>query len=95
MVVAVVTALSALFGAFQAFFGENEVVKKIMDFGAFIEILPGKDGLCHISKLAAKRVNKVSDVVKEGERIRVRVVEVDKLGRINLSAVNVDDPDQD
>jgi polyribonucleotide nucleotidyltransferase len=66
-------------------------VKKIMDFGAFIEILPGKDGLCHISKLTARRVNKVSDVVKEGERIRVRVVEVDKLGRINLSALNVDD----
>lgn len=69
----------------------NGIVKKIMDFGAFIEILPGKDGLCHISKLASKRVNKVSDVVREGERIRVRVVEVDKLGRINLSAVNVDD----
>jgi len=71
----------------------NGIVKKIMDFGAFIEILPGKDGLCHISKLASKRVNKVSDVVREGERIRVRVVEVDKLGRINLSAVNVDDPE--
>jgi len=68
----------------------NGTVKKIMDFGAFIEILPGKDGLCHISKLAERRVNKVSDVVKEGDRIRVRVVDVDKLGRINLSAVNVD-----
>jgi polyribonucleotide nucleotidyltransferase len=66
------------------------VVKKIMDFGAFVEILPGKDGLCHISKLSDKRVNKVSDVVREGDRIRVRVVEVDKLGRINLSAQNVD-----
>lgn len=65
-------------------------VKKIMDFGAFIEILPGKDGLCHISKLSNKRVNKVSDIVREGEQIRVRVVEVDKLGRINLSAINLD-----
>ena len=68
----------------------NGTVKKIMDFGAFIEILPGKDGLCHISKLSDKRVNKVSDVVREGDTIRVRVVEVDKLGRINLSAQNVD-----
>ncbi|MDR2735192.1 MAG: polyribonucleotide nucleotidyltransferase [Spirochaetota bacterium] len=68
----------------------NGLVKKIMDFGAFIEILPGKDGLCHISKLSEKRVNKVSDVIREGEYIKVRVVDVDRLGRINLSALNTD-----
>lgn len=65
-------------------------VKRIMDFGAFVELLPGKEGLCHISKLANHRVNKVRDVVKEGDTLRVKVIEIDKLGRINLSAVNID-----
>src|SRR5574344_709520 len=64
------------------------VVKKIMDFGAFIEILPGKEGLCHISKLSRKRVEHVEDVVKEGQKIPVKLLEVDKMGRLNLSYID-------
>lgn len=60
-------------------------VVRIMDFGAFVEILPGKDGLVHISKLDKKRVEKVTDVVNEGDEITVKVIEIDKQGRINLS----------
>ena len=56
------------------------------NFGAFVEILPGKDGLCHISKLANRRVEKVSDVVKEGDMLTVKVMEIDqKTGKISLS----------
>lgn len=60
-------------------------VKKVMDFGAFIEILPGKEGLCHISQLAPHRVNRVEDVVREGDEVTVKITEIDRLGRINLS----------
>jgi polyribonucleotide nucleotidyltransferase len=60
-------------------------VKRIMDFGAFVEILPGKEGLVHISKLAAGRVENVSDVVKEGQVLTVTVTEIDHMGRINLA----------
>jgi polyribonucleotide nucleotidyltransferase len=60
-------------------------VKRIMDFGAFVEILPGKEGLVHISKLKAERVENVSDVVSEGQELEVQVTEVDKMGRINLA----------
>ena len=56
-----------------------------MEFGAFVEIAPGKDGLVHISKLDEKRVNKVEDVVNIGDEIWVKVVEIDRMGRINLS----------
>lgn len=66
----------------------NGVVKKIMDFGAFVEILPGKEGLCHISKLSTERVAKVSDVLKEGQEIPIKLLEIDKLGRLNLSYVD-------
>lgn len=59
-------------------------VTKIMNFGAFVEILPGKEGLVHISKLSKKRVAKVEDVVNIGEEIVVKVDEIDKQGRINL-----------
>lgn len=71
-------------------------VKRIMDFGAFIEILPGKEGLCHISKLSRTRVANVSDVVKEGQHIPVKLLEVDKMGRLNLSYVDAlgDDADK-
>ena len=62
---------------------EGKVVR-IMDFGAFVEILPGKDGLIHISKLAKGRVEKVTDVVKEGDTVKVEVIEIDDKGRINL-----------
>lgn len=63
-------------------------VKRIMDFGAFVEILPGKEGLCHISKLSKQRVEKVSDVLKEGQVIPVKLLEVDKMGRLNLSYID-------
>ncbi len=61
------------------------VVKTIKDFGAFVEILPGTDGLVHISELDVKRVAKVTDVVKEGDEIEVKVLDVDNRGRIRLS----------
>ena len=64
------------------------VVKRIMDFGAFIEILPGKEGLCHISKLSRSRINAVTDVIKEGQRVPVKLLEIDKLGRLNLSYID-------
>jgi polyribonucleotide nucleotidyltransferase len=60
-------------------------VRKIVDFGAFVEILPGTDGLVHISQLAPERVRKVSDVLKEGDEVMVKVLEVDKQGKIRLS----------
>ncbi|MFP6626658.1 MAG: polyribonucleotide nucleotidyltransferase [Deltaproteobacteria bacterium] len=60
-------------------------VRKIMDFGAFVEILPGTDGLVHISQLAEDRVENVRDVLKEGEQIPVKVLEVDRQGKIRLS----------
>ena len=60
-------------------------VVRIMQFGAFVEILPGKDGLIHISKLDKKRVEKVEDVVNIGDEVTVKVIEIDKQGRINLS----------
>ncbi len=60
-------------------------VRKIMDFGAFVEILPGTDGLVHISQLAHRRVNAVTEEVSEGEQILVKVLEVDRQGKIRLS----------
>ncbi|NLT16049.1 MAG: polyribonucleotide nucleotidyltransferase [Clostridiales bacterium] len=60
-------------------------VVRIMPFGAFVELIPGKDGLVHISKLANERVEKVEDVVKIGDEVKVKVVEIDKQGRVNLT----------
>ncbi|OHE22909.1 MAG: polyribonucleotide nucleotidyltransferase [Syntrophobacterales bacterium RBG_19FT_COMBO_59_10] len=60
-------------------------VKKIVDFGAFVEILPGTEGLLHISQLAKERVNKVTDILGEGDEVMVKVLEVDKQGKIRLS----------
>ncbi|MDY6793609.1 MAG: polyribonucleotide nucleotidyltransferase [Thermodesulfobacteriota bacterium] len=60
-------------------------VVKIMDFGAFVQIMPGTDGLVHISQLADHRVAKVTDIVKEGEKIKVKVLEVNRDGKIRLS----------
>jgi polyribonucleotide nucleotidyltransferase len=60
-------------------------VVKIMDFGAFVEIFPGTDGLVHISQLARERVEKVTDVLKEGDAVLVKVLEVDNNGKIRLS----------
>lgn len=63
---------------------EGEVVR-IMNFGAFVQIAPNKDGLIHISKLAKERVAKVEDVVNIGDKVKVKVLEIDKMGRINLA----------
>ena len=60
-------------------------VTRIMNFGAFVEILPGKEGLCHISQLAKERVGKVEDVVNIGDELEVKVTEIDRQGRVNLS----------
>ena len=60
-------------------------VVRMMDFGAFVELAPNKDGMVHISRLSDKRVAKVEDVVKIGDEVTVRVVEVDRMGRINLT----------
>jgi len=61
------------------------IVKTIKDFGAFVEILPGTDGLVHISELADTRVNKVTDILKEGDEVTVKVLEIDSRGKIRLS----------
>ncbi|MGE0049607.1 MAG: polyribonucleotide nucleotidyltransferase [Acidithiobacillus sp.] len=64
-------------------------VAKIMDFGAFVTILPGRDGLLHISQISAERVNDVHDYVKEGQTVRVKVLEVDRQGKIKLSMKDI------
>ena len=60
-------------------------VKKIVDFGAFVEILPGTEGLLHISQIAKERIAKVTDVLQEGDEVKVKVLEIDKSGKIRLS----------
>jgi polyribonucleotide nucleotidyltransferase len=60
-------------------------VRKIVDFGAFVEILPGTDGLLHISQISPERVQRVTDVLREGEEVLVKVLEIDKSGKIRLS----------
>ena len=66
-------------------------VKKIMDFGAFVEILPGKDGLVHISQICEERVEKVTDKLAEGDVVKVKVLEIDRQGRIRLSMKAVEE----
>ncbi len=66
----------------ELFTGE---VVRLMDFGAFVQILPGKDGLVHVSELAPWRVNQVADIVKVGDKVNVKVIEIDDKGRTNLS----------
>jgi polyribonucleotide nucleotidyltransferase len=65
-------------------------VAKLMDFGAFVTILPGKDGLVHISQISNERVEKVSDKLSEGDNVKVKVLEVDRQGRVRLSMKEVD-----
>ncbi len=65
-------------------------VAKIMDFGAFVTILPGKDGLVHISQISKDRVEKVSDKLQEGQSVQVKVLEIDRQGKIRLSIKDVD-----
>jgi polyribonucleotide nucleotidyltransferase len=86
------TALDMIDGIFKPIDIGNiyeGTVKKIADFGAFVEILPGKEGLVHISKLDSKRVNSVRDVVTEGQKISVKVINIDKQGKIDLSRKDV------
>ena len=68
----------------------NGKVVKIMNFGAFIDIGGGKEGLLHISKISEKRINKVEDELKIGDTVKVKVYEIDDQGRINLTAKNID-----
>ncbi|HEU4622855.1 MAG TPA: S1 RNA-binding domain-containing protein, partial [Burkholderiaceae bacterium] len=69
-------------------------VLKLLDFGAIVQVLPGKDGLLHISQIAKERVNQVSDYLKEGQQVRVKVLEADDKGRLRLSmkAANEENP---
>ena len=60
-------------------------VQRLLDFGAIVQLLPGKDGLLHISQIANERVNQVSDYLKEGQKVRVKVIEADEKGRVRLS----------
>ena len=69
---------------------EGKVVR-IMNFGAFVELSPNKDGLIHISKLAKQRVEKVEDVVNIGDVVKVKVMEVDRMGKISLSLKDVEE----
>ncbi len=64
---------------------QNVPVVNVMDFGAFVQIMPGKDGLVHVSEMSEERVNRPSDVVKEGDLVTVKLVAVDEKGRLNLS----------
>lgn len=64
---------------------ENVPVVSVMDFGAFVQVLPGKDGLVHVSEMKEERVNKPSDVVKEGDKVTVKLVAIDDRGRLQLS----------
>ena len=65
-------------------------VKKIMEYGAFVNILPGKDGLVHISQISHERVNNVRDVMAEGEDVQVKVLDIDGQGRVKLTMKDVE-----
>lgn len=71
------------------------VVKRIVDFGAFIEILPGKEGLCHISKLAKTRVKQVTDVLQVGQEVDVKLIDIDRMDRLNLSYIDAQPKTED
>jgi polyribonucleotide nucleotidyltransferase len=85
-------AIEAALKMIQDIVAEPEVGKiydgtvvKIMEFGAFVNIMPGRDGLVHISQLSDKRVEKVTDVVNEGDKVKVKLTAIDDQGRLNLS----------
>ena len=63
----------------------NGTVRKIVEFGAFVEIMPGTDGLLHISQISNERIRRVEDVLHEGDEIKVKVLDVDRSGKIRLS----------
>ncbi|MBT5761293.1 MAG: S1 RNA-binding domain-containing protein [Gammaproteobacteria bacterium] len=64
--------------------------KKIMEYGAFVNILPGKDGLVHISQISNERVNNVRDVMAEGDDVQVKVLDIDGQGRVKLTMKDID-----
>ena len=66
-------------------------VASIVDFGAFVTIMPGRDGLVHVSEIAEERVEKVSDYFVEGEEVQVKVLDVDRQGKIKLTMKGLDD----
>ena len=68
----------------------NGTVTRIMNFGAFVSVIGGKEGLVHISELAPRRVQNVTDVLNIGDAVDVKVIEIDRMGRINLSKVQAD-----
>jgi polyribonucleotide nucleotidyltransferase len=70
----------------------NGTVRRIMDFGAFVEFMPGKEGLVHISRMADEHVRSVHDVVEEGQEVRVKLFEIDRMGRMNLSMIENPEP---
>jgi polyribonucleotide nucleotidyltransferase len=70
-------------------------VTKVMPFGAFVELKPGREGLVHISKLAPRRIEKVEDVVREGDSLNVRVLEIDRQNRVSLTAIDVEAPKEE
>jgi polyribonucleotide nucleotidyltransferase len=78
----IITGMTAEIEVGQTYQGR---VVSIKEFGAFVEVLPGKDGLCHISELADHRVNRTEDVVKVGELVWVKCVGIDDKGRVKLS----------
>jgi polyribonucleotide nucleotidyltransferase len=87
-----VNALQRAIDAIQAITAEPEIgrvyqgkVRKIVDFGAFVEIMPGTDGLLHISQISSERIRRVEDVLHEGDEISVKVLDVDRSGKIRLS----------
>jgi polyribonucleotide nucleotidyltransferase len=63
----------------------DKPVVSVMDFGAFVQIMPGKDGLVHVSEMSEERVNKPSDVVTEGDKVTVKLIAIDDRGRLQLS----------
>jgi polyribonucleotide nucleotidyltransferase len=65
-------------------------VKKIMEYGAFVNILPGKDGLVHISQISNERVNNVRDVMAEGDDVQVKALDIDGQGRVKLTMKDID-----
>ena len=77
----------------KAVFNTNRCLKieRIVDFGAFVNILPGKDGLVHISQISNERVEKVTDVLTEGTVVKVKVLDVDNRGRIKLSMKDIEE----
>lgn len=91
MAVAKIEGLTREVEAGEIFEGE---VKRIQPFGAFVEILPGKDGLVHVSKMSTQYVRDPNEVVKIGDKVKVKVSEIDDMGRINLTMVLKEQPDK-